>query len=526
MTLKVYDNKDYAAIAPKLYGSGYATLDNELLSPSPAQYLAAADSFADLQARARHLNVHWAYIEEREDAIWAAVDRSSSRPIYYRQTVEGIEMSSNGYDLLRSGDEVDEDAAFFFRYKGFCSGSSTLAKSIKRIPPGHCLCVTNGGEAELSSYFPCGGELLDMSYYDAKEMAKQKLMQAAERFLKLIGSRPMILLLSAGLDSRFVAYALAAAGKTDQVLALTYGRPDDKNPELKKARLVAERLGLKHRFVSSLGAEPVQPYLNDEESLCFIDYLSGLGSSYYYQDYRPAKQLLAEGVLTPETFVLPGHKGDMLGGVDILFHFLHQEVKDEHLAYALLNYEKFNQQPAASDKARLFECFLDLLGGYKDKYAFQRYERFFETEQAPKYTFNSSRAWRYFGAEPALLFDDVELSQFFYNLPFEYRWGKRIYFEALRDLFQEKSVSFADDRDLLRTLSSPSRRIKNLLRPLLDPLLAKRSMWRYDPMGFKQLMAPMPAVVAKDGRFKPATINGLSFAWNYMRAETKIREAR
>jgi asparagine synthase (glutamine-hydrolysing) len=116
--------------------------------------------------------------------------------------------------------------------------------------------------------------------------------------------------LSAGLDSRFIASGLAAAGYA-KVHCVAYGRAG--NREAVTSRTIAQRLGYRWSFVPYTTAT-VRAAWATADHRAYEAYADSLTSIPFPQDYLALTALRARGELPPGTVVVNGQTGDFITG--------------------------------------------------------------------------------------------------------------------------------------------------------------------------------------------------------------------
>lgn len=122
-------------------------------------------------------------------------------------------------------------------------GGRTLLQGVRRLAPGHLLCVRAGGQpVEREQYrLPISDRYYDLPFSMQVELLHEAMGDAVSRHAP--AGEPCALSLSGGRDSRQLAGLLQKQGST--VTALTFGEKGD--VELGCAKLVARATGFEHR---------------------------------------------------------------------------------------------------------------------------------------------------------------------------------------------------------------------------------------------------------------------------------------
>lgn len=515
------------------YSAGFIFDGNRHLTSQELQaFFQEASDWDDFLSRAKRITGEWAVVFQRaEGEVWAATDHRSSQRLYFRLAADGLRMAENGYSLFTERDSWDGDAVLFFLRWGYTPADSTLIREIRRLPPGHALRyrvgegITTTAYDTVDRYAPFDSHLL--SYEEAKEELKHRLILAGKRLVRYLNGRPAILPLSGGFDSRMIAYMLHRL-KYPHVYCISYGK--EGNPDSLKAAKVADKLGFPFVYINSV--RPDRPdYTQDAEFLSYMYNMTGLSSCYYYQEFIAAASIASGSVhngmvsFPSNAVVLPGHQGDDLGGSQLMYSRLAEsKLSPNKLSHILYSHKQMNQQFDRKQKERLLSIQAKLFSSYdkEQQPAYRTFEQYMQWENIPKYMLNSQQSWRFFGLDTVCMLLDKELLDFAYSLPFEYRYGKRIYDDICRELYGEKGISFSDDLNLHGIISSPVYRLKRSLKPLLRPFIPRPSIWKGDIIGFERIMQPVLRQVEQDGRFHPTSINGLSFCWYLLQNEKLI----
>lgn len=490
-----------------------------------ASVFSAISSFDDFCSRCDSLNGSWSITlpatEGERSVYYLAVDHRATRALYYRCVGGNLWIAESGFDLISAEDwatPTGEAEALYFSRWGFTPLNRTLHPEVMRLRAGYALRFCPGEAIQMRAYTGAWRpipEALTLSYEEALEQMQSLMDGAMDRMVQAIGERTIILPLTGGRDSRLIATALVERGLGSRVYACTYGH-HDATDEVRQAREVAARLGLKHETVctipegyTSLG------YTQDAEALHYLGYISGLGSGYFFGEYTTSR-LVAQRDLG-ECIALPGHAGDILGGA----HLQHQPQEgakaEARNLRKLLYFEGANRRLSRSDEARLVAMMREQFATYPEHLSqAQRFEYFRTLELSSKYYINSARGWRYWGHAVWMPYLDRPLADFVYSLPPAYRYGKRIYEDLTNRTFARHGVSLPSDKSEFALSQSPVFRLKQCLRPYIGRYLSDRRkpFDSADDMGFARLMGgELLRQVRQHSPIEPNTANGLSFAW-------------
>lgn len=493
---------DRASVSGFVFASGRYYHGDEVVS-----YFAQAQQWTDFVRLASEASGEWRIVLPHRDELWIAIDRAGSQRLFYTESTP-TRLAESGYALLDGMERLswDEEACLMFLRWGFAHEHHTLIEGISRLPAGHCLRITKR-------------QILLEPHYHRVEHHQGDLTGhiegAAERLVAHLNGRLAVIPLTGGYDSRMIAYQLRRLGYRN-ILALGYGQPG--NADAVQGQEIARRLGIEYHFEPSIQRERPS-YVDDTSFTPYLHYMTGLASGYYYQEYLPSEALAR---LAPDAVVLPGHQGDDLGGSQLIDIKLASSRAD--VAHALVGHMQQHQRFTSRQRQRLLDLHRRLLSRYPSELApHELLEHFMRSERIPKYNLNSQASWRYRGLATAGLFLDRELASYAYNLPWQARYGKQHYEQEVRRLYTEAGLMLESDRTLIKLLRSPAYRLRQSLKPFLGPLLMKyRDLFSGDLIGLAHVMQPVRERVIQDGRFRPTSINGLSFCWYLMHLEQEL----
>ena len=274
--------------------------------------LSQAESFEGFQALLKDLDGSFSVILRREDgSIWAAVDSARSMPLYY--SVDGRFISDSGPAVRKAlglpKEAANPAALEELFYCGFLAGSRTAYAQIAQLDAGQVLeCTPSKGLCTVY-YYAHIQKVRNVSREDAIDLFQQVSDEAFDRVIAAIAGRPVVLSLSGGYDSRYVACMLKHRGVED-VSCYTYGRKD--SFEVQQSKKIAEALGYRWTFVE----------YTDQRILSILD---GEGQAYtqantfydyhiYYQNFPAVQHLHKTGWIKPNSVFLTGLCNDMPTG--------------------------------------------------------------------------------------------------------------------------------------------------------------------------------------------------------------------
>lgn len=405
--------------------------------PAPWRNLGAAAQCLELVRRdlddtVRRLNgsFNLAYYDPTKDTLQLVSDRLGTRPLFYSVHGDRLLFALELKAILAARGQAtrfDEEGLFQLAAFGHQLGSRTAFAGISVLPPGTILTASAGG-VQLTTYWK-------PRYHERKPSGDlcHELIHAMEQAMRrrVQGRRlPLGIFLSGGLDSRFVAGALAKVAD-EPITAFTFGRDDSR--DVIYARQLARTLGFAHRTFSYHGRDftPTVPRVvwRTEANQLFIDGLSVELHRHISEDAR---------------VLFNGHLGDALSGGHLLPALFW--MRREHLAAHIL--QKRTTLPKERLRALCTPRSFDALyGQLRDEVERELVE--LEEERLPQ-LFNlwdlTERQRRYTLATPAVdryLFEqltpfvDNDVVDLMLGAPVSELFGQRTYVRAILESLPE-----------------------------------------------------------------------------------------
>jgi asparagine synthase (glutamine-hydrolysing) len=187
--------------------------------------------------------------DSRAGRLLLARDRFGIKPLYYRQTGEGLAFASELKSLLEDpGFPRDIDPHALAAYLAFNSipAPLTIFSAARKLPAGSVLAWEDGEVTQWRYARPApasSAELLD----GPPDRLAAELREAMRDSVRahLVSDVPVGVLLSGGIDSAGLV-ALAAGEQAQPVKTFSIGFEEESFDELGVARLVAQRYGTEH----------------------------------------------------------------------------------------------------------------------------------------------------------------------------------------------------------------------------------------------------------------------------------------
>jgi asparagine synthase (glutamine-hydrolysing) len=273
-------------------------------------------------------------------------------------------------------------------------------------------------------------------------------MAAVDRLIQYAGGRQIVIPLSGGYDSRFIALMLARRGYGN-VLTFTYGIKGNK--ESGYSQRVARELRLPWHFVEYSEHDWCAAW-HTEERRRFQRWASGWTSLPHVQDWIAVRALKQRCIVEDNCVFVPGHSGDFVAGSHIpVDAFCSQPVNTSLLVSRILERHYVVSASTMPEGKRLQywrgrvldRAEVDHITSH-EQFA-DAFEKWDWQERQAKYIVNSVRVYEFFGFDWWLPLWDVEFMAFWQDVPLHLRQGRHWYLEQVRTAYAAATRSGVEE---------------------------------------------------------------------------------
>jgi asparagine synthase (glutamine-hydrolysing) len=417
---------------------GMTTLQGEAFLDHLAPLLCAGGLAEALAAR----DGHFALLAECDGIHLAAVDRVASFPLFIN-TAGQISDHPALLDLAPLADALDHDSARVMALAGFSTGCKTLHRDLRRLAPGELWVQEKGGIGTAQrwhQYRPW--EITPSTPAQRRKDLKDLLWHLFERMAEGCAGRPIVVPLSAGLDSRLIVSGLHAVGARD-VRCFAYGQPG--NHEAIASQEIAQRLGYDWTFVPYTLATQ-RAALTSSLHDAYITFADSFSATPFEQDFLAIRTLHEQGWLPNDCVIVNGQTGDYISGGHVpaaLARPLDGQSADQRFAtffgplvakhYGLwrgLQNDDLLALVADHVRDHLAACGLSEIPTETPHAAFEVSE--FENRQC-KYVVPGQRVYDFFNIDWRLPLWEGAFISFWQGIPAEEKLGQKLYRDVLYD---------------------------------------------------------------------------------------------
>jgi asparagine synthase (glutamine-hydrolysing) len=193
--------------------------------------------------------------DDRARKLFLVRDRLGVKPLVYARAADRLVFASTVRALREAGlaGEIDPAAIGEFLQLGFITERRAVYLGVEKLPPASIAEWSADGFSVHRYWAPPDQGNANVSFEDAIAETERLLLRAVE--LRLHADVPVAALLSGGVDSSLVCWAIAKLG--GDVTAFTAGTPGHQVDETDDALATARALGIRHQVLPLSDADDV-----------------------------------------------------------------------------------------------------------------------------------------------------------------------------------------------------------------------------------------------------------------------------
>jgi len=213
----------------------------------------------------------FAILDQRSGEVHLVRDQVGVKPLYYAASSRGLIFASEIKSLLATGvvsAELESDAIPEYLLFRDVAGTRTLFRGVKRLLPGHHLCLANDRMTirQYSQLNSSNQESFDGSFVDAVDALESHLNNSVR--MQMVSDVPLGTFCSGGVDSSLIT-ALAVRHANGPIDTFSIGFKEAAYDESRFARQVAQHLETRHHELildswDFAGSLPRMIWHNDE----------------------------------------------------------------------------------------------------------------------------------------------------------------------------------------------------------------------------------------------------------------------
>ncbi len=413
-----------------IYFKGYLLTDDTdqvLTGQEACAYIAEqANTLQELETVLQGVDGSFAIARQTPEGLLLAVDRARSIPIYY---IASMNAASDSGEKLRKEAGIEKDATdpmclLEFKACDYVEFENTVYSQIKQLDAGQ-VAYLSGGEAVQQYYYRHLAPIVERTEEEVFSELYRVSVEAFTRIKKLIAGRPVVISLSGGYDSRYVATMLKTVG-VENVKCYTYGKKG--SFETVQSRKVADALGYEWKCIEYTDAL-MEDAVSDEG---YFDYCNEHDYIIYLQNFPAVKQLAKEGWFEKDSVFITGLCGDMPTGNYVAGEDPDQVYNAEAVARLLCKRKASRSKLNAKASAAFLQNYLEKIEQTGIEITdYQSYIQALDCistcAQHSRCFLHMNRAHEFFGFQWILPFWSKQILDFWYSVPHRYRTRQNMY---------------------------------------------------------------------------------------------------
>lgn len=434
-------------------------------------------------------------------ALWAAVDRIRSLPLFYARKGEDFYLSDDPYWLREQLGPagIDPCSAIEFHTPGYVTGADTLYADIRQLQAGECLTARQGPHSltvDVHRYY----RFYHRDFHDTDDMETllkshdEMALRVFGRMIETLDGRPVAVPLSGGYDSRLVAILLKRMGYKD-VTCFSYGVPG--NAEARISKEVSDKLGFRWLFCEYSNDKWRRWYESDERK-AYDRFADGLCNVSHIQDWPAVREFKRQGLLGDDSVFIPGHSGDFLAGSHIPNHLafirsggLDQAVNAiQQVHYESREFSKRFPQASWEQTVRKVRRLLDEMPAGSRSQAASACESWDWQERQAKKIVNSVRVYEFWGYSWRIPLWDAEMVDWWERIP-PLRDGTALYDTYVLRQGEAMGLPRKEPKSLAGKLQTLVKHVLEKVGGLRHARAAlNRKAYARDPLAFYGMIPP------------------------------------
>ena len=334
--------------------------------------------------------------------------------------------------------DIDFFSSKLFALSGYSFSQNTLYKNIKQINPGSFLIINKSKIVQKNYYLWKPWNITE----DDKKLQTLKLLneKIINKLIKSCNGRQIVIPLSGGLDSRFIAAGLKYFGYTN-VVTVSYGIKGNKDSLI--AQKVSKKLGLKWIYVKYTSKKFKDAFYSDDYQK-YLNYCDTFTSIHFAGEYLMLKSLKKNNLIDSNAIIVNGQSGDFISGNHMPKNLPKEVLSLKNRVHNISNeYTKnhYKHWKSLIDK-NLYEAvftyvneMINQLGGLPKKanmdFSIVEYIEFINRQS--KYVINGQRNYEYFNFDWRLPLWDDEYLKFWAKANYSEKINQNLYVKALFD---------------------------------------------------------------------------------------------
>ena len=389
----------------------------------------------------QNIDGHFSLVIVKKNVTIVAVDKIRSTPLFFTKIDDTFYIDNNPTRLVTNDNfvnDIDHEATLEVSMSGYTIGSKTIYKNLSSLKAGE-LAIFKENSCTIHQYFKYYPSSEDNRVDYVGDLSKLTI-KIFKKMLDSIGSRQIIIPLSAGNDSRLVASVLRELGATN-VVCYSYGLAG--NFEAKTAKLIAEKLGYKWFFVP-LNYKSEKIFYKSDEYKKYCKFSETFCSVPYIQSLSTIKYLKESNLIADDAIFINGNSGDFISGLHLNYLSKNDHevadinIRKEAILSSIVNkhFSLWGKLSTTDNISKIkkslwseLEPQCGTLIDNENDHALYEYSEFIDRQS--KYVITGQRVYEFYGHEWRLPLWDNEYIDFWVNVPAKFKKDQSLYLDML-----------------------------------------------------------------------------------------------
>jgi asparagine synthase (glutamine-hydrolysing) len=390
----------------------------------------------------REFSGFYAFVYFDGNDMVAAVDRNRSRPLFHAQQDNSLYLSDSAHWVVGELKNVNVNllAEQEFQQAGYVSGSDTLLEQLSQVPAASVLLLTNNAYQTNNYYrFMPSNNPQTPVQDDLYNNLNNAMKVSINELIAYANGRQLVVPLSGGYDSRAIALYLKELNY-DNVVTFTFGKSSSEEVSISKQ--VAEALGFDWHCIE-YNNKMWRVMASQTDFNHYLDFISSFVSVPNVQVLPAIKSLLADGVISADAILVPGHTGDFVSGGHIPKQLLAKPAKGnaQAIVNAIISRHYRSKSPLKLDQeltAKLLTQVNDLLIEVPENLpAVSVFEAWEYNERQAKFIVNSNRYYDFYKLDWWMPLWHNAVTDFWVSAPLNARLTSSLWQDFLKNKYQE-----------------------------------------------------------------------------------------
>ncbi len=481
-------------ISEKISFKGYFYIDDFFYEKENAlNFFKSIEKQSDVEETITSLNGVFTIIISLGDTTFIYSDITRSFPIFYTLQNNQLFLSDDIYYLKSKFNINDYDSTSEIELKAsnHTYGKKTLLKNVYQIQASEYVEIKN--ESFVKSCFKYSYSIQKEKKSDYKTFTKSAYISFENSFKRLIKSlqnRTVVIPLSGGFDSRLITTILKKYNYKN-IVCYTYGRKD--SFEIENSKKTANTFGFQWYFIEYNEAL-IDGFLETNDFKKYVQFAGKLSSMPNLQEYFAVKYLKEHHLIPDNAIFIPGYAGDILGGSEYLIN-IPTNIDYKQLPDVILEKKMANHIFNNKEKKHVLEIieknFFLFDENYKQKIPETVLDDFNIKERIAKFIFNSANFYTFFGYEFRFPFWDMELLNFFREIPIKQKQSKHLFDDVLINKYFKPFNVFFETELQPKPQKLWLQKIKKEVKPFLPTFIKEKKIEKISWTNYKIMVQKM-----------------------------------